>query len=147
MSSGWRVEAERLALPPVHLARPPLQTIANVGFPELLRRGDADSRVRQAVGGEEENRVAGKDFAACLVDLDELATLRESASLSVEPDQAAGLPPSYTASAPLDGQALAALAAAARENCLAVLGPHPDQEAVRALATAVVRLKSTLRCH
>jgi hypothetical protein len=75
------VDAQRLALPAVDLARPPLQTIANVGFPELLRRGDADSRERQAVGREEENRVPGKDFAACLVDPDELATLRDPSFL------------------------------------------------------------------
>ena len=44
----------------------------------------------------------------------------------------------------LDRQALAALAAAAREHGLPVFRPHPDQETVCALAAAVVWLKGTL---
>ena len=38
----------------------------------------------------------------------------------------------------------AALPATAREHGLAILRPHADEEAVRALATAIVGLKSTL---
>src|SRR6266550_1978532 len=58
------VEAERLALPPVDLARPALETIANVGFPGLLRGGNADSRMRQTVSGKEDDRISGKDLPA-----------------------------------------------------------------------------------
>ena len=62
-----RVEVERLALPPVNLARPALETIANGRFSDLLRRGDADSRMRQTVSGEEDDRISGKDLSACFV--------------------------------------------------------------------------------
>jgi len=48
------------------------------------------------------------------------------------------------APAALDGQTLAALPATTRKHGLAILRPHPDEEAVRALATAIVGLKSTL---
>ena len=44
----------------------------------------------------------------------------------------------------LDGETLTALAATTRENGLSVLRAHPDEEAVRALAAAIVRLKGTL---
>jgi hypothetical protein len=44
----------------------------------------------------------------------------------------------------LDGEALAALATTAGEHCLTILRPHPDEEAVRALATPVIGLKGTL---
>src|SRR6185503_20083049 len=56
------VDCQRLALPPVDLPSPALQTIANVGFPELFRRRDADPGVRQGIGGEEQNDVAGNDL-------------------------------------------------------------------------------------
>src|SRR5687768_12853952 len=45
----------------------------------------------------------------------------------------------------LDGEALATLPATAREHGLAVFRPHPDEEAVGALAAAIVGLKRTLR--
>ena len=43
-----------------------------------------------------------------------------------------------------DGKTLATLAATAREHRLSVLRPHPDEETMRALAAAIVGLKSTL---
>jgi len=46
--------------------------------------------------------------------------------------------------AALHGETLAALAATARKNRLTVFGAHADEKTVRALATAVVRLKRTL---
>jgi hypothetical protein len=44
----------------------------------------------------------------------------------------------------LNGEALAAFATTARQNGLAVLGAHTDQESVGPLATPIVRLKRTL---
>jgi len=71
------VDLQRLALTPVDFTSPALETVANVGFPELLRRGDADSRLRQAVRGEEENDVAGNDLLALFVDSKKLGALRQ----------------------------------------------------------------------
>jgi len=72
-----RVEVERLALPPVHLARPALETIPNGRLSDLLRRGNADTRMRQTVSGEEDDRISGKDFSARFVNPKKLATLRQ----------------------------------------------------------------------
>jgi hypothetical protein len=44
----------------------------------------------------------------------------------------------------LNGEALATLAATPGENRLTVLRPHADEETMRALAAAVVWLKSSL---
>ena len=100
--------------------------------------------MRQLVRGEEEDAVAGKEFAARFVDAKKLATFRQSSSLSAEPPELAGPSAGIGWLTRLDREALAALAATARKHRLSVLGPHADEEAVRALAAAVVRLKSTL---
>src|SRR6185369_15192062 len=71
------IEAERLALPPVDLARPALETVPDDCFPDLLGRGDTDARLRQAVSGEEDDRISGKDFSARFVNPKKLATFRQ----------------------------------------------------------------------
>jgi hypothetical protein len=131
-----RVQTERLALTAVNLARPTLQPVANDRFAALLRRGDSEPRVRQLVAGSKEDAIAGEEFAPRFVNAKKLAALGESLLFRQRLGQrmAAGS----------DGKALAALAATAREHRLAIFGTHTDEKAVRALAAAVVRLKSTL---
>src|SRR4051812_40662990 len=72
------VESERRALAPVRFPRPALESIANVGFPDLLRRGDPDSRMGELVDHVEEYCVAGKKFSARLVDSKVLTAFCES---------------------------------------------------------------------
>jgi hypothetical protein len=72
------VEGKRLALAAVDLAGPALEPITNVCFSEFLRRGDADSGVRELVAGGEDDTIAGKPLAARLIDAKKLATLRQS---------------------------------------------------------------------
>jgi len=137
------VEIERRALPPVGLTRPAFESIANVCFPDLFRRRDSDSRMRQIIAGDEEHCVAGMDFSARFVDSKKLATLRQSLRFR-QRLRTAGVCSLFHLVPRLDGEALAAFATTAREHCLAILRPHANEEAVRALAAAVVRLKSAL---
>jgi hypothetical protein len=136
------IEAERPALLAVDLASPSFKLVAHVRFAALLGRGDTDPRARQTVGDEEQNAVAGKEFAAGFVDAKELATFRQS--FLFRQSLGAGGKSAGIGWQRLDRQALAALAAAARKHRLPVFGPHPDQKAVRALAAAVVWLIRTL---
>ena len=99
----------------------------------------------EIVRRNEDHCIAGKEFAARVVNMDELATLRQSSLFRQRLGRQAIH--RFYRSACLNSEALAALAPTTRENCLSVLRPHTDEEAVRALPTAVVRLKSTLRCH
>src|SRR6185436_6814631 len=71
------VERKGIALAAIHLARPTLELVANVRFADFLRGRDSDPRVRKIVRGEEENGKTGEKFAAVLVDVQKLATLRE----------------------------------------------------------------------
>jgi hypothetical protein len=72
------VEPERTALPAIDLASPSLQPVAHVCLAAFLRGGDPDPRIRQPVGGEKENAVAGKEFATGFVHAKKLAAFRQS---------------------------------------------------------------------
>src|SRR5438067_10366179 len=95
----------------------------------------------QVVAGEEEHCVAGKDFSARFVDPKKLAAFRQSLRFR-QRLRTAGVCSLFHLGMRLNGETLAALATTAREHGLTILRPHADEEAVRALAAAVVRLKS-----
>src|SRR4030081_304328 len=96
--------------------------------------------MRQGVGGEEQHTVAGKEFAAGLVARKNLATLRQPllSRQSLGPRIHGGVTP------PLDGEALAAPAAAAGKHRAPIFRAHALEEPMRALAAAIVRLVRTL---
>src|SRR5204863_8777879 len=72
------VQRERIALAAVDLASPALESITDVCLPEFLGRGNADSRMREPIGGGEDDRIAGKPLAARLVHPKKLASFRQS---------------------------------------------------------------------
>jgi hypothetical protein len=71
------VEQERLPFAPVHLARPSLQLVPDVGLADFLRGRDSDPRTVEHIRGEEENGVAREKFSAGLVDVKEFTPLRQ----------------------------------------------------------------------
>jgi hypothetical protein len=141
-------EVESLAverpLPSIDLTRPALEAIARVRFSDLSCRGDSDAGVGQTVRGEEQNGVAREKLAAGFVHVKKLATLRQPLIFRQRLGPLRVCCALHRLAAPLDSEALATLATAARQHRLTILRPHADEETVRALPAAVVRLKSAL---
>jgi hypothetical protein len=80
-------------------------------------------------------RVRGREFRL----IGEISPAQDDAGREARPDEGFG----HGWPERLNGQALATLPAASRKNGAAGSGAHADEEAVRTLATAVVRLKCT----
>ncbi len=109
---------------------PPAQPIADDRIADRLRDRDADPGRPARVGGQENEKGPNLPLAATL-DPRKVAPPAER------------LVPAHRASSPRrsDGEAVATLFAARREDLTAVLGAHALEETVDALASAVVRLK------
>lgn len=135
---------------PVTLPNPSLEPVSLVRFSDLFRHGDSESTDRPVGVEDEDDRVAAELLAALLVNAREIGAAGNSLfpgeRLTRGRDRISRSHGEPSELLELDGETLAAFAAATRENGLAILGPHTDEKSVRPLATAVVRLKSTL-CH
>ena len=70
--------AEGFAVTAVDFARPTLQSIPHVRFAQFFRGSDSDARVFEIVRRYEQHAVAGKQFAAALIDSKKLAALGQS---------------------------------------------------------------------
>jgi hypothetical protein len=141
------IETERATPATVDFPRPAFEAITDIRFPEFLRRGDADARVRHVIRGVEDDRVSGKELLARFVHSKKIAPFRDSLFLWQPFRTGRSVCRAvHCLLLRLDGEALAPFAAAARENRLTVLGTHPDEEAVSPLPAAVVRLKRSLHC-
>ena len=101
--------------------------------------------MQEVIASDEYDCVPREEFPARFVDSKKVPTLRESFLLGQCLGSRSGNCGDLHRRAPrLHGEALATLPAATREHRLPVFGPHPDEEAVRALAAAIVRLKRAL---
>jgi hypothetical protein len=112
-----------------NLSNQSFSSISSDGATELAGRRDAEPADAELVGEQKNRGVAAMDLEAAAVHLLKLCTAANPFGWSELQLFAA------------DGQTLAALGAAAFENQTPVFRAHTDQEAVRPLATARIRLK------
>lgn len=132
IESGW------FDLPAEDLSHQAFRAVAPDGAAELPGGGHAEAGRSQAVGQDEEGQEPTLDPRAPLVHPLELrpptdALLRTERGRTVAHDPARAVS-SY-------GQTLAPFGPPALQHQTTVLRPHPDEEAMRPLAAACVRLK------
>lgn len=146
---GFRVGVEQLALrhdddvvawrnlvATEHLANQPFSAIPADGATQLLRGGDPEAPPIAAIRQEKDRGEPSVDPDAAVVDL---------LKLDAAPNPL--FRPELRQLFAADRQPFPALRPPALQDQAAVLGAHPDEEAVRPLAVTRVRLKCALSLH
>ena len=123
------VEPRRDFVTTKNLSNQSFSPISSDGATELARRRDPEPADAEFVRKQKDRRVSTMDLDAAVVHLLELCTAADPLGWSELQLFAA------------DGQTLAALRAAAFQDKTPVFRAHTDQEAVRPLAAARIRLK------
>lgn len=126
-----------------NLPHPPFEAVPLDRIADLAAGRDPEPCLRPLVRPGMECRQGTVPLLTQSVTTEVVRTMTESLSAAQPFARRRGVPGVH-GSRRLDAQTLAALAAAAREDCSALAGPHTDTEAMALLAPAIVGLKRTL---